>query len=152
MQCRKCNFIAIIFQRYISRHLYFAWVSVCLFTSNKRQNGWTNEAIFLWQLTRPRRKFVESYNFEKIWKNPQNFEFYNYEEKMTLKCCVWYFVYKMSLLKLSVNTSWFILTLILTIVYIRKIAYSKKNLLKHITVCHKKLISENDFWNWTMFD
>ena len=54
----------------ISLHLYFAWVSVCLYTPNKRPNGWTNwSKFFLWQLNffGKTRKILNFKNTKKKW-------------------------------------------------------------------------------------
>ena len=60
-------------------YLNILFLSVCLFVSNKRQNGWTDRVPnFVWALTRPQRRVLNDeifkivcrkvFIFVKIWK------------------------------------------------------------------------------------
>ena len=73
--CVKPSYILYWFHLY----KYFAWVSVCLFVSNKRQNGWTDRAqILCWTSCDPRKGLwmikiakicvLKFFIFEKFWK------------------------------------------------------------------------------------
>ena len=77
-------------------YIYFAWVYVCLFVSNKRQNGWTERAqIFFGSLVWFQGRFINDqifknfplrkFDFWKFWKSTKFilFLFYNvYSENM----------------------------------------------------------------------
>ena len=75
----------------INLYINLACLSVCLFVSNKRQNGWTDRAqIFcgtsryfregLWMIKIFKKCFVKKFKFLKIreyfFKNPQSFFFF----------------------------------------------------------------------------
>ena len=67
------------FEWIIYLYIYFACQFVCLFESNKRQNGWTDRDYFLLDLTWPQERLMndqklysDKIRFTLNFENPQN--------------------------------------------------------------------------------
>ena len=83
IQKNLSNVVLTIFNEFYTISIYkfglSVLVSVCLFVSSKRQNGWTDRAqIFLWDITWPQGRFMNDLN-------DQNFKYWLHQNSIFIK-------------------------------------------------------------------